>query len=529
MAVFNVVFDGQSVIRAFGGRWNWDNRYLNDFQPWTGSSSNVSHTLNITFEGQDWFAPIIRIEGETGLSTRIRDNSNGNSEVDILRLGRGDVDVRLGATRIEQLIGHWSEQNVTIRTGEASIRNIYLGDGDHDITVPQNSEVDHIYTADGNDLVTIAGEVTFVNTEDGDDNVVIRGEGNIHSLRMDDGNNSLQLNGQSRVRQAEIDGNSRIVLSDEARLSSLQAEGGEVSIILNDDARIFQMKLGEGENTLRSADGNIESFYSHGGRNTLNIGDGGATQIGISGDGGLQKIVSTGWLGSVIVYDDNRTVVTLKGGAAAGSIRLSSGNDRVKTAQEWVSHIRTQDGDDKVIIGAGGATVFLGNGDDTAVVKIASDNSAILFGSGGLDTANLGKLGAAINVSLESWGTWQDVTGNSQYVQFTNIEAVIGSRFDDTMAGDDEDNWLTGAKGNDTLTGMEGGDTFVILSRSGTDTVTDFSFTDGDRIVFRGADEVGDLDIREVGDDVRVAFNRSAVIVENVSLTDMQDPAIYDL
>lgn len=88
---------------------------------------------------------------------------------------------------------------------------------------------------------------------------------------------------------------------------------------------------------------------------------------------------------------------------------------------------------------------------------------------------------------------------------FNNSDDVInGQGGDDTLRGLSGNDWLRGGVGKDTLIGglgddiLVGGldaDRFVITRRSGTDTIKDFNFDEGDRIALSGGLTFGRLSI----------------------------------
>jgi glycerophosphoryl diester phosphodiesterase len=88
---------------------------------------------------------------------------------------------------------------------------------------------------------------------------------------------------------------------------------------------------------------------------------------------------------------------------------------------------------------------------------------------------------------------------------FNDSDDVInGQGGDDTVRGLSGDDWLRGGAGKDTLIGgmgndwLRGGldaDRFVIAHRSGTDTIKDFNFEEGDRIALSGGLTFGRLSI----------------------------------
>ena len=71
---------------------------------------------------------------------------------------------------------------------------------------------------------------------------------------------------------------------------------------------------------------------------------------------------------------------------------------------------------------------------------------------------------------------WYDaiIDNNSPQDTLSNIENIIGSRYDDVITGNAGVNTIKGGFGNDTLTGGGGSDKFVLASREGIDTITDF-------------------------------------------------------
>ena len=124
-------------------------------------------------------------------------------------------------------------------------------------------------------------------------------------------------------------------------------------------------------------------------------------------------------------------------------------------------------------------------------------------GRGGVDTVNFSN--SATGVRVELWdgglGAWPELDPDNPTYQskvIVNVENVIGSNYDDFINGSRGVNELDGGAGNDRLlafgdgdflTGGTGGDTFDVrqvfgATRRGADTVTltDFSYSDGDRI-----------------------------------------------
>ena len=70
---------------------------------------------------------------------------------------------------------------------------------------------------------------------------------------------------------------------------------------------------------------------------------------------------------------------------------------------------------------------------------------------------------------------WYDaiLDKNKPQDSLSNIENIIGSKYDDVIIGNSSVNTIKGGFGNDTLTGGSGSDKFVLASKEGIDTISD--------------------------------------------------------
>lgn len=89
-----------------------------------------------------------------------------------------------------------------------------------------------------------------------------------------------------------------------------------------------------------------------------------------------------------------------------------------------------------------------------------------------------------------------------------NGRALVGTAGADELLGGFNHDTLTGGLGNDTLLGGAGADVFMYYAGDGADTITDFKFSEGDKIALMntGATAYGDLDISTTSGGYIVRF-----------------------
>ncbi|NET60527.1 MAG: hypothetical protein F6K47_31630 [Symploca sp. SIO2E6] len=101
-------------------------------------------------------------------------------------------------------------------------------------------------------------------------------------------------------------------------------------------------------------------------------------------------------------------------------------------------------------------------------VLIGDDGNNVLFGNGGADYFDGGEGLDTVSFTLEKFAitadlsqertTYIDDAGVEVVETLINIENLIGSAFDDTLIGDDGNNWLRGNGGEDYFDGGDGVD-----------------------------------------------------------------------
>lgn len=169
---------------------------------------------------------------------------------------------------------------------------------------------------------------------------------------------------------------------------------------------------------------------------------------------------------------------SINGGSDADGLEGGSGNDR----------LYGEDGNDSLSGQTGNDSLWGGVGDDTL---LGGDWADTLRGEDGADSL----MGDSSNDWLYG-GASGDIlyggTGNDRVHGETGADTLFGDDGNDQMFGGSGNDALTGGVGNDrldgsqnndTLTGNSGADSFILKSGGGDDTITDFSRSQGDRLV----------------------------------------------
>jgi Ca2+-binding RTX toxin-like protein len=214
--------------------------------------------------------------------------------------------------------------------------------------------------------------------------------------------------------------------------------GSAFNDVLTGNAGDNTLKGGAGSDELSGGDGN-------------DVLDGGAGNDMLSGGAGIDWVTYAA-AGSVVTVNLATTLPQdTKGGGIdwIGGIENlvgSSFNDRL-----------TGSGVDNVLNGgAGHDTLSGGGGADTLDGGAGND---VLNGGAGIDIASYASAAAAVKVSLAITGAQNTLgAGTDTLSEFENL---AGSKFNDTLIGNDAGNLIAGGGGNDTLTGGGGDDTLI--------------------------------------------------------------------
>lgn len=180
-----------------------------------------------------------------------------------------------------------------------------------------------------------------------------------------------------------------------------------------------------------------------GGNDTLNGNAGNDTL-----DGGTGNDRMVGGAGSDVYFVDSATDVVSEtiASSVTGGIDLVESALAAYTLGAYVENGR---------ISAAGAANLTGNG--LANILIAGAGNNVLNGGAGVDSASYETAGSGVTVDLGIVGA--QATGGSGTDTLVAIEGLIGSAYDDTLAGNTAANSLQGGDGDDSLAGGSGNDT----------------------------------------------------------------------
>jgi Ca2+-binding RTX toxin-like protein len=188
---------------------------------------------------------------------------------------------------------------------------------------------------------------------------------------------------------------------------------------------------GASADTLWGGSGN-DSLYGEGGDDSLG---------GNSGDDLLD-----GGAGEDIVDYSNTTAAVFVDLAAGTATGAGIGNDTLVSIED----INGSDYDD-VIIGGSGDNFLIGRGGRDTIDGGANDTA---FAA---DLADYRYAGSGIVANLAT-GIAQ-VTGDTNDVDtLRNLEGLSGSQYNDSLSGDEKENYFRGNRGNDTIDGAGGSD-----------------------------------------------------------------------
>lgn len=314
---------------------------------------------------------------------------------------------------------------------------------------------------------------------------------------------------------------------------------GSLSTLDGNDSFVSNMRLGE-------------IFFAYGGNDTIDAGSGNDT---IYGGTGVDKVIISDDFADADFYNYGSYIQidSADGVDLLHSVELIEFQDKTISVQSGSSgtniltgNVRSGVIDDFIFAGSGNDAVAGMSGNDTLWGQSGNDiiqgnhGSDKLFGGDGNDSL-LGGTGRDLLVGdlgddLMKGGNGNDrlLGGVGRDTMFGDLGAdrlfgrsgsdeLIGGHGWDQLYGGKGHDTLNGQVGNDTLHGGAGADRFVFHRGHGDDTILDFAIGQDKIVIGRGASWFGQLDFAQQGDDVLVSFSDVTILVENVTLAEIQD------
>ncbi len=512
----NVVYSDST-----SGTWNWPDTGAGG--SFTGIEQLDGTALGDTIDGSAATGTLI-IDGQDG-----DDTISGGSNDDFIYAGAGD-DVVTGGGGDDLLAGEAGDDTLT--------------GGDGDDLIDGGAGDDALFGGDGNDTITAAGGTDTVDAGAGDDTIsvgnndtsnvtIVGGEsdetvGDTISFTgdgagggttiiftgdeagtFDDGVNSGSF---SEIEIIQTYGDDDIVdASSDTAGVTINSGGGEDRITGGGGDDVIN--AGDGSDTIATGQGS-DTVDAGAGDDTITVGGAGVsdtTIIGgetgeISGDhliltgdgagsgvevfytaneaGTFDDGTNTGTFSEIETLETGDGADTVDASASSSGVFIETGdNDDIALGGAGDDTLSGGAGDDRLTGGAGVDTLLGGDGDDVFILTPNWGDDTITGGEAGetigdlLDASALSD-GVLITYSGDEAGT---VTDGTNTANFSEIEAIEGTDFDDTVdassdsagvtidtgAGDDT---LFAGSGDDTLNAGEGNDT-LIGGQGGTDTL----------------------------------------------------------
>jgi Ca2+-binding RTX toxin-like protein len=197
--------------------------------------------------------------------------------------------------------------------------------------------------------------------------------------------------------------------------------------------------------------GNFEGgnvIIGNSGNNILSDGEsifGGDTLIGGGGSNtyivnSVNFIDDTGGINGTILSSIHITLDNIPELASIRNLTLTGSADLSATGNDF-GQIITGNNGSNILTGGSGDDVFVGSG-----------GNDFIDGGGGVNTASYSNLLVFVDINLLDGFAVYDGTVD----QLTNIQNLIGTSFDDTILGDDNNNILSGGAGNNFIDGGGG-------------------------------------------------------------------------
>jgi Ca2+-binding RTX toxin-like protein len=464
------------------------------------------------------------------------DTLTGNAGNDLLD-GGADGDQLFGGSGENTIFGGDGNDRLEATTGNdqlfggAGVDSLFGGDAQDSLyggadadSLSGGAGNDLLLGGDGNDTIDAGTGNDTLEGDAGNDSLIGQGGDDTFLFGDNDGVDTVTGDGGNDVIDTSLATGGVTVTLTTAGTGTITTTGTTVGF-----TSVERVQTGAGNDTFLGGTGadsvdtgaGDDSLSGGAGADTLSGGDGSDTLIGGTGSDSLvggagddrfvigasdgSDTVVGGMGNDTVDFTGLTTAATVSFDAAgAGSITSSAGT----TSFSQVELIQTGSGADTVnggagadsvdtgagndrLFGGGGADVlwggdgrdFLdgGDGNDTMAGGAGIDT---IFGGTGLDVVDYSASDAAVNINLR---TMSGLGGHAEGDVFQGVDGVIGSAFNDTIIGFDDEsadpgdfylNTFFGGAGNDIMEGRGGSDQLfggsdddTVLGGDGNDTV----------------------------------------------------------
>ncbi|WP_439613428.1 M10 family metallopeptidase C-terminal domain-containing protein [Reyranella sp.] len=156
---------------------------------------------------------------------------------------------------------------------------------------------------------------------------------------------------------------------------------------------------------------------------------------------------------TVLYNDDTRSLIS--------NLVTGAGNDQI-TGNELNNILKANDGNDSLNGGGGVDVLYAGDGDDSLAGGTSTDGVNQLWGGDGTDTVTYAAQTAVVYVDLGAGAGYVREDGVLVLADsLDSIENATGGSANDTLIGDDGNNFLDGGAGQNALYGLDGDDSFA--------------------------------------------------------------------
>lgn len=507
--------------------WAVDTTYITLLSLNQGQSSSINTSATDYLYGR--VSPTLGdVPAETITGTTGDDNLHGSSQPEIINAGNGADRVR-GLDDTDAIFGGIGNDTIfgggggDIIVGEDGDDNLY-GEGGDDI-IHGNAGIDIINGGAGNDLINGGSGADLLIGDLGDD--ILYGEDGADTLNGGAGNDTLYGDAGDDILSGGA-GNDTIY----GGLDNDTIYGAAGNDTLYGEAGNDEILAGAGNDFVYGNNGN-DTLRGGAGNDTIEGNDGDDTVYGDDGDDLIE-----GGLGSNTLYGGNGTdTLTYASAAAAVSVSLaiSSAQATGGAGTDTISEFENLTGsayDDRLTGNSGANAIIGGDGDD--IIDGGTGND-VLTGGNGTDTVLYIGSASAVSVNLSS-GMASGGYGSDTLLA---IENIIGSRYNDTLTGDNNANIIYGGVGSDTINGNGDSDTLYAVApsvtifsanfNSGSDSFsyadnvfggTGGTYVNGTRITTDGVNGNGALEVVFDGTNATVEGNMSGGFNRTFSVAD---------